>query len=143
MIVNGQPYREKLVRLCESQDWRCAYCGVPFTDDRWSDTSASFDEVIPRCKGGSRTWENQVAACRACNNERGMIDAWQFHYQITRRQARRAKMDTPVDRPRHQPPGLAVSLGDRLKHLAENREEVPMTAARAAYFLMVYGRVPA
>ncbi|CAA9231472.1 MAG: HNH endonuclease family protein [uncultured Acidimicrobiales bacterium] len=37
---------------------RCQYCGG---------AAESIDHVVPRAKGGAHTWENVVAACRACN----------------------------------------------------------------------------
>ena len=37
---------------------RCQYCG---------DAAENIDHVVPRSKGGSHTWDNVVAACRACN----------------------------------------------------------------------------
>lgn len=37
---------------------RCQYCGG---------VAESIDHVVPRAKGGAHTWENVVAACRACN----------------------------------------------------------------------------
>nr|WP_207908979.1 HNH endonuclease [Pseudonocardia endophytica] len=40
---------------------RCAYCG------RRADT---IDHVIPRSRGGVHSWENCVAACRACNSRK-------------------------------------------------------------------------
>ncbi len=40
---------------------RCAYCG------RRADT---IDHVVPRSRGGKHTWENCVAACRACNSKK-------------------------------------------------------------------------
>ncbi|WP_281689046.1 HNH endonuclease [Pseudonocardia thermophila] len=40
---------------------RCAYCS------RRADT---IDHVIPRSRGGTHTWENCVAACRACNSRK-------------------------------------------------------------------------
>ena len=42
----------------------CAYCGKkakPLT----------IDHVIPRSKGGKTSWENCVACCKACNNNKG------------------------------------------------------------------------
>ena len=38
---------------------RCQYCG------KRADT---IDHVVPRSRGGTHTWENCVAACRACNS---------------------------------------------------------------------------
>lgn len=40
---------------------RCAYCG------RKADT---IDHVVPRSRGGQHSWENCVAACRACNSRK-------------------------------------------------------------------------
>jgi 5-methylcytosine-specific restriction endonuclease McrA len=40
---------------------RCAYCG------RRADT---IDHVVPRSRGGGHSWENCVAACRACNSRK-------------------------------------------------------------------------
>jgi 5-methylcytosine-specific restriction endonuclease McrA len=40
---------------------RCAYC------DRRADT---IDHVVPRSRGGTHSWENCVAACRACNSKK-------------------------------------------------------------------------
>jgi 5-methylcytosine-specific restriction endonuclease McrA len=40
---------------------RCAYCG------KRADT---IDHVVPRSRGGSHTWENCVAACKACNSRK-------------------------------------------------------------------------
>lgn len=38
--------------------YRCQYCGA---------AAESIDHVVPRSKGGTHTWDNVVAACRACN----------------------------------------------------------------------------
>ena len=40
---------------------RCAYCG------KRADT---IDHVVPRSRGGAHTWDNCVAACRACNSRK-------------------------------------------------------------------------
>lgn len=45
----------------------CVWCGVAF-DDR---TRPTREHVIPRVKGGPSWLENEVAACRRCNGERG------------------------------------------------------------------------
>ncbi|MBI3746645.1 MAG: HNH endonuclease, partial [Chloroflexi bacterium] len=31
----------------------------------------TLDHVIPRHRGGAHTWENLVAACKACNHRKG------------------------------------------------------------------------
>lgn len=55
---------------------RCAYCA------RRADT---IDHVIPRSRGGSHSWENCVAACRACNSRKAdrMIDELGWTLQTT------------------------------------------------------------
>lgn len=45
----------------------CVWCGCPF-DAR---TRPTTEHVIPRVKGGPSWLENEVAACRRCNGERG------------------------------------------------------------------------
>src|SRR3954449_2419463 len=40
---------------------RCQYCGA---------AAENIDHVIPRSRGGPHTWENVVAACRACNSRK-------------------------------------------------------------------------
>ena len=42
--------------------WKCAYCGKAAT---------TVDHVQPRSKGGADTWENLVACCLKCNNQKG------------------------------------------------------------------------
>ena len=44
--------------------FRCAYCGA-------SKEKLSIDHIIPKSKGGKMTFENCVAACRACNLKKG------------------------------------------------------------------------
>ncbi len=39
-------------------NYRCQYCHA---------TAENIDHVIPRSRGGTHTWDNVVAACRACN----------------------------------------------------------------------------
>jgi 5-methylcytosine-specific restriction endonuclease McrA len=40
---------------------RCAYC---------SKRADTIDHVVPRSRGGTHTWDNCVAACRACNSKK-------------------------------------------------------------------------
>ena len=44
--------------------FKCAYCGA-------SKEKLSIDHIIPKSKGGKMTFENCVAACRACNLKKG------------------------------------------------------------------------
>ena len=45
---------------------RCQYCAKQFYEE-----DLTLDHVIPRSKGGKSTWENIVAACKACNQKKG------------------------------------------------------------------------
>lgn len=67
--------REKLVRLCEAQNWRCCYCGIPMEIGRPGDDTPTFEHVVPKIAEGSDRWENLVAACRLCNNARSAMKA--------------------------------------------------------------------
>ena len=70
-------------RLSAEQGHRCAYCGVSMLQQRGRkfgkrplfEREVTIDEVVPRCEGGSRSWENTVAACRWCNQYRGNVPA--------------------------------------------------------------------
>ena len=69
----------KLEALSEAQNHRCAYCGVRFEEGLNRPASPSVDEIVPQSTGGKRWWENQVAACRACNAAKGSADAFEFY----------------------------------------------------------------
>ena len=43
--------------------WACVYCGR-------STRELTLDHVLPRHRGGPHTWENLVAACKACNHQK-------------------------------------------------------------------------
>ena len=55
---------------------RCAYCA------RRADT---IDHVVPRSRGGGHTWENCVAACRACNSRKAdrLLDELGWSLRVT------------------------------------------------------------
>lgn len=42
-------------------DHRCGYCGK---------SAATIDHVLPRSRGGANSWENLVACCLKCNNDK-------------------------------------------------------------------------
>ena len=44
----------------------CQYCG-----DRTLISHLTMDHVVPVVKGGKKSWENIVAACRGCNLKKG------------------------------------------------------------------------
>jgi HNH endonuclease len=43
----------------------CAYCAQRFCPGQ-----LDFEHIVPRSKGGTDTWTNLVAACKACNNRK-------------------------------------------------------------------------
>jgi hypothetical protein len=59
----------------------CIWCGQAFTD-RLRPTT---EHVVPRVKGGPSWLENEVAACRRCNGERGHRGAVEWLEECERR----------------------------------------------------------
>jgi 5-methylcytosine-specific restriction endonuclease McrA len=45
--------------------YTCQYCGYEFTA-----SYLTLDHVVPKSKGGARSWENIVTACHYCNNKK-------------------------------------------------------------------------
>ena len=64
----GLPRRERLRLALERDGPHCVWCGRELSVDH---RLASTDHVIPRLKGGPAWLENEVAACRSCNRQRG------------------------------------------------------------------------
>ena len=44
--------------------FQCLYCGRP---------ACTIDHVIPRSKGGGRTWDNLASSCHSCNSKKGNL----------------------------------------------------------------------
>ena len=90
-------------RLADRQDWCCVYCEfamardlleaqvmayveaprsrgliVPAVARAATCICVSFDHFQPRSEGGHTFPGNGLAACRWCNNRRGVIDALEF-----------------------------------------------------------------
>lgn len=54
-------------RLVFARDhYTCQFCG-----DQPGMQTLTLDHVLPRSRGGEKTWENVVTACRACNQRKG------------------------------------------------------------------------
>ncbi|SER40072.1 HNH endonuclease [Microlunatus flavus] len=65
-----QPQLDRVQRMAavlERDGPTCAWCGRTF-EGRVVPTT---DHLVPRVKGGPSWLENEVAACRRCNGERG------------------------------------------------------------------------
>jgi 5-methylcytosine-specific restriction endonuclease McrA len=45
---------------------KCQYC-----NDKLSFDESTVDHVIPKCRGGSHTWNNVALACSQCNQKKG------------------------------------------------------------------------
>jgi hypothetical protein len=57
----------RLLLALERDGPTCVWCGRPFTDQ----IRPTTEHVVPRVKGGPSWPENEVAACRRCNSDRG------------------------------------------------------------------------
>jgi 5-methylcytosine-specific restriction endonuclease McrA len=60
-------------RIAMRDGCRCVYCGEHFRCEE-----LTLDHVEPRMRGGDQSEGNLVAACRACNTEKGSTPAWAF-----------------------------------------------------------------
>jgi hypothetical protein len=60
--------RQRMEAILERDGDLCVWCSVQF-DDRLN--PATTEHLVPSIKGGPSWIENEVAACRRCNNERG------------------------------------------------------------------------
>lgn len=50
--------------ILRRDNYRCQYCGKKMK-------TLTIDHVIPKSRGGTDSWDNLVAACVKCNNEKG------------------------------------------------------------------------
>lgn len=76
-FVRGTIFAQMLRwQLSEAQNHRCCYCGdhmdvePKFKNGGSSTKMATLEHVVARNAGGSTTWDNTVAACSDCNNQR-------------------------------------------------------------------------
>lgn len=74
--------RVLLIRCCEAQNWRCCYCyqkmDIHKDGSKPKRHNASREHVIPKSRGGGDEYDNIVAACHACNNERSDRDPYSY-----------------------------------------------------------------
>ena len=67
-VMSREPGRaERLVAALARDGGTCIWCARPFGDL----VAPTTEHVVPRVKGGPSWPENEVAACRRCNAERG------------------------------------------------------------------------
>jgi len=66
---NGHSFKKDVRLKKESLFYRdhcvCQYCGAPLTLSKMT-----YDHLHPRARGGKHSWDNVVAACKRCNNEK-------------------------------------------------------------------------
>jgi hypothetical protein len=66
--MSAQPDRASRLELVLDRDGpTCIWCGRSFS----ASVPPTTEHVVPRVKGGPSWLENEVAACRRCNAERG------------------------------------------------------------------------
>ena len=66
--TSAQPGRaERLSAILLRDGDRCLWCGRRFT----TLIAPTTDHLVPRVKGGPSWIENEIAACRRCNGQRG------------------------------------------------------------------------
>lgn len=51
--------------LFNRDNWTCQYCGRDLTSE-----TATVDHVIPKSRGGRKTWKNCVTSCKPCNKRK-------------------------------------------------------------------------
>jgi 5-methylcytosine-specific restriction endonuclease McrA len=60
--------------------YTCQYCGA-----QPGKRELTIDHVVPRSKGGTKTWENLVTACGPCNRRKGDRDPRQAGMKLSSR----------------------------------------------------------
>ena len=56
-------------------DHRCGYCGK---------SASTIDHVMPRSRGGADSWENLVACCLRCNNDKSDRTPQEMGWELRR-----------------------------------------------------------
>jgi hypothetical protein len=68
VVAPSQPGRaERLAAVLDRDGARCLWCGRGFSRL----VGPTTDHLVPKVKGGPSWAENEAAACRRCNAERG------------------------------------------------------------------------
>ena len=77
-----QPDRAERLQAARLRDGdTCIWCGRALTGH----VAATTDHLVPKVKGGPSWLENEVAACRRCNGERGHRGAVEWLEECERR----------------------------------------------------------
>ena len=68
--------------ILERDGRACVWCGREIDDGL---VEATTEHVVPRIKGGPSWIENEVAACRRCNGQRGHLTPGEWLEECERR----------------------------------------------------------
>jgi hypothetical protein len=60
-----------ILRLFNASRWECVYCGRIMIVSSTCPGGATFDHIIPMCRGGANMMNNVVPCCRSCNESKG------------------------------------------------------------------------
>ena len=63
--------RERMDRIIERDGPWCVWCSAPLDTSPGALNPPTTEHMVPRIKGGPSWIENELAACRRCNSERG------------------------------------------------------------------------
>jgi 5-methylcytosine-specific restriction endonuclease McrA len=74
--------RERMARILERDGRECVWCRRPLDVGL---VLATTEHVVPRIKGGPSWIENEVAACRRCNGQRGHLTPGEWLDECERR----------------------------------------------------------
>jgi hypothetical protein len=82
MVQVAQPDRtERLARILDRDGPTCVWCGRRLEGL----VRPTTEHVVPRIKGGPSWLENEVAACRRCNGQRGHASLAEWAEECERR----------------------------------------------------------
>lgn len=76
------------IALSGAQNHRCPYCGITMSLDARLPYGSTIDHVVSRCRGGADEWDNLVAACRECNEDKGSQNGLHYAAHQCKRQKR-------------------------------------------------------
>ena len=82
MPVSQPDRRTRLGLILERDGDACVWCGRTVDTDL---VQATTEHLVPRIKGGPSWIENEVAACRRCNGERGHMTPAEWAAECERR----------------------------------------------------------
>lgn len=74
--------RARMIVILERDGTACVWCARQIDTDV---VQATTEHLVPRIKGGPSWIENEVAACRRCNGERGHITPAEWAEECRRR----------------------------------------------------------